>query len=180
VGYAGGLKDNPDYHHIGDHTETVQVDYDPQRITYPQLLEVFWQSHNPTSQSWSRQYKHAVFVHDERQKQLATASKAEMEKKLGRTVKSEIAPLNAFTLAEDYHQKYMLNQHDDLNADMSRIYPLHRDFVDSTAVARLNGYAGGHGDKDQLAREIDRLGLTEAGKKALREMLKRKWTYDRQ
>ena len=77
---------------------------------------------------------------------------------------------NAFTLAEDYHQKYILKQDYDLNAEMSRIYPLHRDFVDSTAVARLNGYASGHGDKDQLAREIDRLGLTDAGKRALTDM----------
>jgi hypothetical protein len=52
--------------------------------------------------------------------------------------------------------------------------------VDSTAVARLNGYASGHGDKDQLTREIDQLGLTEAGKKALTDLLKRKWDYNRQ
>jgi peptide methionine sulfoxide reductase MsrA len=50
VGYAGGRQDNPDYGHIGDHTETVQVDYDPQRITYNGLLEIFWQSHKPTGQ----------------------------------------------------------------------------------------------------------------------------------
>ena len=180
VGYAGGLKDNPDYHHIGDHTETVQVDYDPQRITYPQLLEIFWQNHDPTSQSWSRQYKHAVFTHDDRQERLAMASKRALEKKIGRTVKSEVAPLNTFTLAEDYHQKYILKQHYDLNAEMSRIYPRHRDYVNSTAAARLNGYASGHGNKDQLAREIDNLGLTDAGKKALTDMLNRKWKYDRQ
>lgn len=175
VGYAGGLKDNPNYHHIGDHTETVQVDYDPQRITYPQLLEVFWQNHDPTSQSWSRQYKHAVFTHDERQRLLAMASKAEMEKKIGRTVKSEVAPLNTFTLAEDYHQKYILKQNYQLNREMSRIYPHHGDLVNSTAAARLNGYASGHGDNDQLAREIDNLGLTDAGKETLTDMLKRKW-----
>ncbi len=175
VGYAGGLKDNPDYHHIGDHTETVQVDYDPQHITYAQLLEIFWQNHDPTSQSWSRQYKHAVFTHDEQQTRLAIESKTELEKKIGRTVKSEIAPLNTFTLAENYHQKYILKQHYGLNAEMSRIYPIDRDFVDSTAVARLNGYASGHGNRDQLAREIDSLGLTDAGKKALADMLNRKW-----
>jgi peptide-methionine (S)-S-oxide reductase len=174
VGYAGGLKDNPDYHHIGDHTETVQVDYDLQRITYDALLDIFWHNHDPTSQSWSRQYKHAVFTHDDRQERLAMASKRALEKKIGRTVKSEVVPVNTFTLAEDYHQKYILKQHNDLNAEMSRIYPIHREFIDSTAAARLNGYAGGHGSKDQLAREIDRLGLTEAGKKSLTHMVSRK------
>ncbi len=180
VGYAGGRQDNPDYGHIGDHTETVQVDYDPQRITYKALLNIFWQSHKPTGRSWSRQYMNAVFFHDDRQRQAAMDSKAEVEKKLGQPVKTEVAPLRTFTMAEDYHQKYIIKQHYDLNAEMSRIYPLHRDFVDSTAVARLNGYASGHGDKDQLMREIDQLGLTEAGKKALTDMLKRKWDYNRQ
>lgn len=180
VGYAGGRQENPDYGHIGDHTETVQVDYDPQRITYEKLLDVFWQSHKPTGRSWSRQYMNAVFFHDDRQRQAATDSKASVEKSIGQRVKTEVAPLRTFTMAEDYHQKYIIKQNYDLHADMSRIYPLHRDFVDSTAVARLNGYASGHGDKDQLAREIDRLGLSDAGKSALREMLKRKWNYKRQ
>jgi peptide-methionine (S)-S-oxide reductase len=174
VGYAGGRKDNPDYHHIGDHTETVQLDYDPQRITYSQLLEIFWQSHKPTSQSWSRQYKHAVFYHNDYQRQAAMNSKMTVEKKIGRKVKTDVAPLRTFTMAEDYHQKYLLKQNYELNHEMSRIYPIHRDFVDSTAATRLNGYAGGHGSKDQLSHEIDILGLTDAGKKALTRMVKRK------
>jgi len=180
VGYAGGRQDNPDYHHIGDHTETVQVDYDPQRITYNELLEVFWQSHNPTKRSWSRQYMHAVFYHDDRQQRLVMASKAATEKRLGRSVKTKVVPLRTFTLAEDYHQKYLLKQHYDLNRAMSRIYPLHQDFIDSTAVARLNGYAGGHGSSDQLAHEIDNLGLPEARKKDLSDMVNRQKKYDRQ
>jgi methionine-S-sulfoxide reductase len=180
VGYAGGLQDNPDYGHIGDHTETVQVDYDPQRITYNELLDIFWQSHKPTERSWSRQYMNAVFYHDDRQRQLARDSKAAVEKKIGQRVKTEVVPLRTFTMAEDYHQKYIIRQHYDLKAEMSRTYPLHRDFVDSTAVARLNGYASGHGSKNQFANEIDSLGLTEAGKKALTDIVNRKWKHDRQ
>jgi len=180
VGYAGGRKANPDYGHIGDHTETVQVDYDPQRITYNELLDIFWRSHKPTGRSWSRQYMNAVFYHDDRQRQLAMDSKAAVEKKIGQGVKTEVAPLRTFTMAEDYHQKYILKQHYNLNAEMSRIYPLHRNFVDSTAVARLNGYASGHGSKDQFANEINSLGLTATGKKALTDMVNRKWKYDRQ
>jgi methionine-S-sulfoxide reductase len=180
VGYAGGRQDNPDYGHIGDHTETVQVDYDPRRITYNGLLEIFWQSHRPTRQAWSRQYMNAVFYHDDRQRQVAMASRAAVEKKIGREVKTEVAPLRTFTLAEDYHQKYILKQHHDLKAEMSRIYPLHRNFIDSTAVARLNGYTGGHGNKKQFESEIDDLGLTDAGRQALRERVNRKWNYDRQ
>jgi peptide-methionine (S)-S-oxide reductase len=173
VGYAGGQQENPDYGHIGDHTETVQVDFDPQRITYNALLDILWQSHNPTSQSWSRQYKNAVFYHNEQQRQTAMHSKAAVEKRLGRKVKTDVAPLRTFTMAEDYHQKYLLKHNHELNREMTRIYPIHRELVDSTAAARLNGYAGGNGSKKQLAREIDDLGLTDAGRKALTQMVKR-------
>lgn len=173
VGYAGGRAADPDYGHIGDHTETVQVDFDPQRITFSQLLDIFWQSHRPERQAWSRQYMNAVFFHDDRQKALATASKKALERKIGRSVKTEVAPLRSFTLAEDYHQKYVLKRHADLKGEMARIYPRHRDFVDSTAVARLNGYAGGNGGKDQLSREIDGLGLSAAGRRRLLQMVRR-------
>ena len=173
VGYAGGRMDAPDYHHMGDHTETVQVDYDPERITYAQLLDIFWKSHRPTGRSGSRQYMNVVFYHNEEQQQSATASKTAMEQKIGRTVKTEVLPLRSFTMAEDYHQKYTLTRHYELKNEMSRIYPRHHDFVDSTAVARLNGYAGGHGSRDQLSREIESLGLSVEGKKMLTKMVQR-------
>ena len=172
------MKADPDYHHMGDHTETVQVDYDPQRITFDQLLEIFWNSHNPARQSWSRQYLHAVFYHDERQRQLAMASLAALEEKTGRTVKTRVEPLRSFTLAETYHQKYLLKQNPHLKREMTRRYPLNRDFIDSTAVARLNGYVGGYGSLDQLKREVDRLGLSEAGKEALAEIVGRRSRFD--
>ena len=173
VGYAGGRTAAPTYRSMGDHAETVQVDYDPERISYARLLDIFWKSHQPTGKSWSRQYMNAVFYHDEQQRRLATASKTAVEQKIGRTVKTEVAPLRSFTMAEDYHQKYILKNHGKLKNEMSRIYPLHRDFVDSTAVARLNGYAGGNGSTDQLSREIESLGLSGEGRKVLAEVVRR-------
>ncbi len=180
VGYAGGRQANPDYHHMGDHTETVQVDYDPQRVTYNQLLEIFWQSHTPTSRSGPRQYMRAVFYHNEPQRQLAMASKDVVEQQMGTSVMTQVVPLRTFTMAEDYHQKYLLKQNYTLKAEMARIYPQHRAFVDSTAVSRLNGYAGGHGGKKQFSQDIDRLGLSDAGKKALTEMVQRRLNYEGQ
>jgi peptide methionine sulfoxide reductase MsrA len=151
--------DTPNYSNIGDHTETVQVDYDPGLLTYDQLLGIFWKSHRPTTRSWSRQYMNAVFYHNEQQREMAMASKTAVEQKISSTVKTEVVPLRSFTMAEDYHQKYILNRHYDLKNEMLRVYPRHQDFADSTAVARLNGYAGGHGTRDQLSREIESLGL---------------------
>lgn len=178
AGYAGGTAPNPDYGNIGDHTEAVQVDYDPERISYGDLLEVFWESHRPTSPPWKRQYMNAIFFDDARQREAALASKAAVEKRLGRTVRTEVLPLRAFTRAEDYHQKYLLKRESDLLRELTRIYPLQRDLVDSTAAARLNGYAGGYGGPEQLSREIDSLGLSPEGRKKLEMLVHRKGLFN--
>ena len=163
---------------MGDHTETVQVDYDPERITYEKLLAFFWESHRPTSRSRKRQYMHAVFFHDDLQEQKALASKAALESRLGQTVRTEVLPLRSFTRAEDYHQKYILKREADLMQELSRIYPRHRDIVDSTAAARLNGYVGGYGSPDQLAREIETLGLSPDGRRKIKMLVHRKGPFN--
>jgi len=172
VGYAGGTTPNPDYGHIGDHTETVQIDYDPKRISYKELLAVFWNSHNPTSQTRSRQYRKAVFYSDEDQRREALESKAALEQKLGSKVYSAIVPLRSFTWAEEYHQKYLLKSEHELAREMKRLYPRQRDFDNSTAVARLNGYLGGNGSREQLHREIDQLGLSARGQERLIQIVR--------
>jgi len=163
----------PTYGNIGDHTETVQVDYDPQRITYAQLLDIFWKSHEPTQQYGSRQYMRAAFYHNEKQRLQALASKATVEQKIGSTIKTKVLPVQSFTMAEDYHQKHSLKMHQFLRNEMARIYPNPHDFVDSTAVTRLNGYVIMRGTGDQLSKEIDILGLSSKGKKRLKDLARR-------
>ena len=165
--------DAPTYANMGEHTETVQVDYDPRNITYAQLLDIFWKGHEPRNQSWSSQYMHAIFYHNEEQQRQALASRAAVEQKIGHTVKTEVLPVRSFTMAEDYHQKYILKRHQVLRNEMTRIYPTPQDFVDSTAVTRLNGYAGGNGTRDQLLQEIDTLGLSASSEKQLRNLVRR-------
>lgn len=172
VGYAGGKKKAPTYRSMGDHTETVQVDFDPQRITYTQLLDIIWESHRPTGRNSSGQYMNAVFYHDEGQQETALASKAALEKKLGRSVTTRVLPVRSFTMAEDYHQKYILKSQSSLKKELTRIYPRHQDLVASTAAARMNGYAGGNGGADQLARELSSLGLSDHGEKILAKMVR--------
>jgi len=165
VGYAGGTKKNPTYHDLGDHTESFQIDYDPEKITYEQLLDIFWNSHSPCQKSWSVQYRAAIFYADDEQKKAALASKAKRAS-LG-DVKTAIEPLGEFTLAEDYHQKYELRCDAELMKEFAAIYPDAKAFVNSTAAARVNSYIGGNGTKEQLKTEIDLLGLSEQGKKRL-------------
>jgi peptide-methionine (S)-S-oxide reductase len=116
----------------------------------------------------------AIFYHNEEQKRLAEKTKEREEARLKRKVYTEILPFSRFYLAEDYHQKYYLREVPDLAREFSRIYPDLRDFVNSTAVTRVNGYAGGSGNATQLNAEIELLGLSPAGMKKLREIAGRR------
>ena len=169
MGYAGGDKANPTYYNLGEHSETIQIDYDPTRISYAQLLDVFWASHDSTAQSWSHQYRALVFYHNEEQLQLALASKEREEERLGRKIYTEIVPFRQFYLAEDYHQKYHLRNEPELAREYEAIYPALDDFINSTAVTRVNGYLGGNGSSAQLEQELDSLGLSTEAKEYLLE-----------
>lgn len=144
VGYAGGTLENPSYYNMGDHTETIQIDYDPAQVSYEQLLEVYWDNHNPTILRWSRQYMSILFYHNSEQRTLAMKSREDEEANLGRRIYTDIIPFSEFYLAEDYHQKYHLQQVPGLMEELAAIYPNFTDLIDSTAAARINGYAGGH------------------------------------
>jgi methionine-S-sulfoxide reductase len=166
VGYTGGQQENPTYHNLGDHTETVEIDYDPTQISYAELLDIFWQSHNPVMPSWKRQYMSAIFYHNDEQKRLAEKTRDREAEKKGE-IHTEIAPLSQFYLAEDYHQKYNLRQQTDLMKEFKAVYN-DAEFINSTVAARTNGYVAGYGSLSQLEREIDQFGLSEKATEKLR------------
>jgi methionine-S-sulfoxide reductase len=169
VGYSGGTRPSPTYRSLGDHTETIQIDYDPARITYEQLLNIFWDSHDPTGRSWSKQYRNVIFYHNAEQKRAAEKTRDLVAAQLGQRVHTDIEPASTFYPAEDYHQKFRLQQDPVLTAEYDAIYPDMKDFVNSTAVARVNGYLGGYGNPAQFEKEIDSLGLSPEGRKRLLE-----------
>ncbi len=160
VGYTGGTTPSPTYRSIGDHTETLQVDFDPIVISYEDLLEIFWASHSPVRSAWATQYKAAIFVGSDAQRERAVASAERQKQKLGKKITTEILPLERFYIAEDYHQKYYLQMHRELNAAMTSIYPQIADFTKSTAVAKINGLMAGHG-REQLEFILPLLGLDD-------------------
>ncbi|MHC4937660.1 MAG: peptide-methionine (S)-S-oxide reductase MsrA [Planctomycetota bacterium] len=146
VGYAGGTAHQPTYQDLGDHTEAIQVDFDPTVISYEELLDVFWQSHNPERKSWSRQYATFVLTHDREQAKLAFASR----EKLGPKVVTDIRPAGEFWRAEGYHQKYRLRHRRELHDALVEHFGSDRAFVDSTEAARINGLLGGWGSEESL------------------------------
>ena len=167
VGYSGGTKRNPTYHDLGDHSETLQIDFDPARVSYERLLEVFWKAHDPTDRSWSRQYRAVLFFHSEEQKRSAEESRDREAGRIKGKIQTEILPATEFHLAEGYHQKYYLSLNSFLSAEFRQMFPLEKDFINSTAAARVNGYIGGYGTVAGLQEDLDRLGLSEEGRKRL-------------
>lgn len=156
VGYAGGTGPAPNYPSVGDHTETIEVEYDPNTISYEELLKLFWKFHNPCS-CQKRQYKSAIFYTSELQKALALKSKEHYEKDNEANVTTDVLPLNVFHEAEEYHQKYFLRTY-----HRSFYYKLSpEDPVTSLRDARLNGFLSGHGSIQDLEDEKENLGLTE-------------------
>lgn len=167
VGYTGGTTPDPTYRSLGDHTEAIQIDFDPKTVSYRQLLEVFFESHNPCARPGSRQYRSATFCHGARQRRLAESMAKQVAKARGQEVRTLVEDIGTFYLAEDYHQKYRLRQDRELHSEYQAIYPGARDFVDSTAVTRVNGYLGGHGTLRDLEKDLPALGLSAGARERL-------------
>lgn len=117
VGYSGGTFKNPTYEDVCSdktgHAEVVQVECDPTRVSFEDLLKVFWEIHDPTALNRQgpdvgSQYRSAIFVHTPEQQAAAIASKKALEKsgRYRRPIATEIAPASVFYRAEEYHQQY--------------------------------------------------------------------------
>ncbi|HWQ03210.1 MAG TPA: peptide-methionine (S)-S-oxide reductase MsrA [Candidatus Nitrosotenuis sp.] len=118
VGYMGGKLENPTYEDVctnrTGHAEVVQVKFDPARVSYEQLLEVFWGAHDPTTLNRQgpdvgTQYRSAIFFHSPEQEAAAKASKERLQQsgRYRRPIVTEITPAATFWRAEDYHQQYL-------------------------------------------------------------------------
>jgi peptide-methionine (S)-S-oxide reductase len=118
VGYTGGKLPNPSYKDVctdqTGHAEAVEIEYDPAKLSYEQLLQVFWENHDPTQLNrqgpdWGTQYRSAIFFHTPEQEAAAKASKEALEKsgRFTKKIVTQIVPATTFYQAEDYHQRYL-------------------------------------------------------------------------
>ncbi len=162
VGYAGGEKPDPTYHDLGNHAETIQIDFKPEEISYRELLKIFWNSHSCTS-SRTGQYRSMIFFQNGEQRKKAQNSLEDLAE--SEAVKTQIEKLENFNLAENYHQKYHLRQRNDFLKFFQNIYSAGQ-LINSTAAAKINGIIAGFG-KESFEREIDSYGLEEDLKKVI-------------
>jgi peptide-methionine (S)-S-oxide reductase len=118
VGYSGGTLRDPSYEDVctgtTGHAEAVEVEFDPSAVSYEQLLDVFWENHDPTQLNrqgpdWGTQYRSAIFYLNPEQEAAARAAKGrlERERRFPRPIATEITPAGPFYRAEDYHQQYL-------------------------------------------------------------------------
>jgi peptide-methionine (S)-S-oxide reductase len=115
VGYSGGHTENPTYKDVCSsmtgHAEVLEVEYDPSKVSYEELLDVFWENHDPTTPNRQgpdvgSQYRSVIFFHTPEQEAAARASKEKAQARFRNPIVTEIQPISEFYRAEEYHQQY--------------------------------------------------------------------------
>ncbi|XP_074028614.1 methionine sulfoxide reductase A [Leptinotarsa decemlineata] len=170
VGYSGGKTLDPVYRNLGDHTEVIEIDFDPKIISYDDLLQLFWNNHEyGLTTAVKRQYMSLILYHCEEQKIAAEVSLKKEQKQRNEPLRTEIARAGHFYPAEDYHQKYRLQKFkwicDELELTPELLQTSH-------VAARLNGYVAGVGTEEDFEDDVVKLGLPEKVADFVRDQLK--------
>jgi len=160
VGYTGGSSqvNTPNYRSIGDHTETLQLKFDPSQISYENLLTIFWNEHSATYESYSLQYKSAIYCHTREQKLIAKNMKTSLEKISGKPIYTVIEDAKDFYLAEDYHQKFAFQGCTVISGAFK--YDTAESIAHSPIFPKLNGYLTGRGKREDLLTDLKRWNLS--------------------
>ena len=136
----------------------MEVDFDPSQISFAEIVDLFWASHDPCGRIRSSQYMTAIWYHNEAQQDIINAARDALQQQLDGKVQTPVHSLDVFYLAEDYHQKYRL-QNSPLKTQFRAMYPEFEDFNNSTAAARLNGFVAGHGSRRLFDAEHQNYGI---------------------
>ena len=160
MGYAGGTRDRPAYHEIGDHMEAVEVLYDPSVVGYDDLLAAFWSSHPATLAAGPSRVRSAVLYDGDAQREPALRSRRAVARAAGEPATTAVAALGVFWPAEAPHQKAHLQRLAPALVDELALAHGGREaFLASRAAARLNAWLGGFGGDAALAAAAAELGL---------------------
>ncbi|MUT64810.1 peptide-methionine (S)-S-oxide reductase MsrA [Paenibacillus sp. NEAU-GSW1] len=174
VGYAGGKTAFPTYRELGDHTETVQVHYDPRLVTFEQLAELFWSNHNPVNINdyKGKQYMSLLFYASaEQEEAIRRVLNSREERELPRP-ETRIEAIAHFYPAEERHQKYYLQRYPDAMEKLAMLYPERTELLGSRLAARLNGLAKGFTNMERVRNEIAGWNMDQAERAAMLETIK--------
>lgn len=178
VGYAGGTQAHPTYRQLGDHTETVEMDYDDRILSLENILDVFWSNHNPLNINdyKGRQYQSLVLYRSQTQLN-AIQHVMKLREEQGKGMPgSEISAFDRFYLAEDRHQKYYLKRYPHAIEELSSLFPSPQELTNATLAARLNGVAKGYANSHIIQEEISTWPISEEEKENMLRLIKRiKW-----
>ena len=145
----------------------MQLDFDPSQVSYEELVEKFFSFHDATFAPSTGQYRSVIFVNGADQEQIARSVTQRVQADSKGTIQTQIVTVGDFHLAEDYHQKYLLQMDGLLFSEFHAMYPTFADLVDSTAAMRVNSYLDGYGTADQVRAELSGLGLSDAAQQRL-------------
>lgn len=174
TGFSGGTTAEPTYRSLGDHTEVIQIAFDPSLISYEEILEIFWNSHDAAKdRSYKgRQYLSILIVHSNAQLEAAEKVKRTWEERHEKNIETEILYDLPFYQAEDRHQKYYLKRFDKAMESILPLFPDHTSFVHATIAARLNGFVRENGRLNDIKAELSDWQLSSEAESVLRETLK--------
>jgi peptide-methionine (S)-S-oxide reductase len=152
---------------MGDHTESVSIDFDPKQVSYEELLTRFWNSHNAERNHPGRQYRNVIFYRNATQKEAAESSREKAAAELGidpEQIMTHLVEATLFTYAEKYHQNYILTRSPEIRSFLEEVYPSLKDFADSAVATRLNAWLGSGWeiDREKATEELEAFGLTDS------------------
>jgi len=141
------------------------VEFDPEQVSYADLLKIFWTSHDPSRRVRSTQYMPACFTLGAEQAATAAASVAAVTEAMGAKPKTVVRPASTFFVAEDYHQKYRLRHKEDLRAEVGLTTDMQ--LLESPLAAKLNGFVAGYGDVATVNAVCEQYGVPDSIREAL-------------
>ena len=171
-GYAGGNMNNPEYHNLGDHTETVRISYDPEIINFAELLEIFWEAHNPLTRAPSTQYRSIIFYDSPEQKKTAYHFWEQKKEAADSEVYTQIKALKKYFEAEDYHQNYFVQQNEKLKEYFPRLKKQGEVLTFSSLLTRLNAYCADFLDGESVKNILEKSYLKIKDEQLINEISK--------
>lgn len=173
VGYSGGVSENPRYEVVDLHSEVVEIDYDPEVISYGQLIDVFFASHNETLRPYDQRVKSLIFYRNESEHQIAQDKLQAIRMKTpeDESVYTELKAFKVFYLAEAEHQNRSLKQEVSLYRELTEIYETPERIQLSILASKLNGYIYGYGSMESARVLLEQSGLSEASRRRVIEVI---------